>query len=69
MSAHHLTKDLPSGRKEEQLLGGSGGAGEEVVEHQVVSVELVQVMVEVQVETCQMSLFEGLSTTCCVSFC
>ena len=67
MSARHLTKDLPSGRKEEQLLGGSGGVGEEVVEHQVVSVELVQVIVEV--ETCQMSLLECLSTTCCVSFC
>ena len=51
------------------MLGGSGGAGEEVAEHQVVSVELVQLMVELQVETCEMSLFEGLSTTCCVSFC
>ena len=41
--------------------------GEEVAEHQVVSVELVQVIVEVEVETCQMSLFERLLTTCCVS--
>ena len=39
-----------------------------MAEHQVVSVELVQLMVELQVETCEMSLFEGLSTTCCVSF-
>ena len=69
LRGRHLTKDLPSGRKEKQLLGGSGGAGEELVEHQVVSVELVQVIVEVEVETCQMSLFERLSTTCCVSFC
>ena len=63
MSASHLTKDLPSGRKEELGGGGGGGGfggGVGGGGHQVVSVDLVQL----QVETCEMSLFERLSPPC-----
>ena len=46
-----------SGRVGEELGGGGGGGGGG---HQVVSVDLVQL----QVETCEMSLFERLSPPC-----
>ena len=58
-----------SGRVGEELGGGGGGGGcgggVGGGGHQVVSVDLVQL----QVETCEMSLFECLSTPCMVSFC
>ena len=60
MSASHLTKDLPSGRKEELGGGGGGGGGVGGGGHQVVSVDLVQLLVE----TCEMSLFERLLPPC-----
>ena len=46
-----------SGRVGEELGGGGGGGGGG---HQVVSVDLVQL----QVETCEMSLFERFSPPC-----
>ena len=48
-----------SGRVGEEL-GGGGGGGGCGGGHQVVSVDLLQL----QVETCEMSLFERLSPPC-----
>ena len=57
-----------SGRVGEELGGGGGGGGcgggVGGGGHQVVSVDLVQLLVKLQVETCEMSLFERLSPPC-----